>query len=40
GASLAAAVAISVTFVFRALTVAFNWRTSPVADPGETDVHP
>ena len=40
GASLAAAVAISVTFVFRARTVAFNWRTSPVADPGETDLHP
>jgi uncharacterized membrane protein YeiH len=40
GASLAAAIAIAITFVFRALAVAFNWRTSPVADPGETDLTP
>lgn len=39
-ASLAAAIAIGITFVFRALTVVFNWRTSPIADPGETDVRP
>lgn len=40
GASLAAGVALAVTFVFRALTIAFNWRTSPVAGPGETDLTP
>jgi uncharacterized membrane protein YeiH len=40
GASLAAGIAIAITFVFRALAVAFNWRTSPVADPGETDLTP
>lgn len=34
-ASLAAGVAIGVTFVFRALTIAFNWRTSAVAEPHE-----
>jgi uncharacterized membrane protein YeiH len=32
--------AIAVTFVFRALTITFNWRTSPVAPPEEQDLTP
>jgi uncharacterized membrane protein YeiH len=36
----AASVAILVTFVFRALTIVFNWRTSPVASPAERDLTP
>jgi uncharacterized membrane protein YeiH len=34
-ASLAAGIAIGVTFVFRALTIVFNWRTTAIADPHE-----
>ena len=34
-ASLAAGIAIGVTFVFRALAIVFNWRTTAVADPQE-----
>jgi hypothetical protein len=36
----AAIAAITVTFVFRALTIVFNWRTSAVAQPGERDLTP
>lgn len=32
-ATTAAGIAITVTFVFRALAIVFNWRTSPVAPP-------
>jgi len=39
-ATSAAVTAIAVTFVFRALTITFNWRTAPVAEPGELDVTP
>lgn len=35
----AAAAAVAVTAVFRGLTIAFNWRTSPVA-PEERDLTP
>ena len=28
------------TFVFRVLTIAFNWRTSAVARPAESDSAP
>jgi uncharacterized membrane protein YeiH len=40
GATFAALVAIAVTFVFRVLAIAFNWRTSAVALPGERDLTP
>ena len=36
----AALIAIIVTFVFRVLTIVFNWRTSPVAPPEERDLTP
>ncbi len=39
-ATTAAVAAIAVTFVFRALTIAFNWRTTPVGGVGEEDVTP
>jgi len=29
-----------VTFLFRALTIAFNWRTTPVGGGEEKDVTP
>jgi uncharacterized membrane protein YeiH len=32
--------AITVTFIFRALTIVFNWRTSAVAPPEERDLTP
>jgi uncharacterized membrane protein YeiH len=35
-ATNAALVAIAITFVFRVLSIAFNWRTTPVSSPGET----
>lgn len=38
--TVSAIVAIGVTFVFRALTIVFNWRTSPVAPPEERDLTP
>ncbi|MDB6092766.1 MAG: hypothetical protein JWM32_328 [Verrucomicrobia bacterium] len=34
-ATPAALAAIAVTFVFRALAIAFNWRTTPVGPPSE-----
>ena len=36
----AAIIATGVTFVFRALTIVFNWRTSAVAPPEERDLTP
>lgn len=39
-ATPAAIVAIGVTFIFRTLTIAFNWRTSAVGAPGERDLLP
>ena len=39
-ATPAAGAAIAVTFVFRVLTIVFNWRTSPVARPEEQDLTP
>ena len=36
----AAVAATTVTFVFRALTILFNWRTSAVAPPEERDLTP
>jgi uncharacterized membrane protein YeiH len=36
----AAVIATAVTFVFRALTIVFNWRTSAVASPEEQDLTP
>ena len=36
----AAFVAIAVTFVFRVLTIVFNWRTSALAPPEERDLTP
>lgn len=39
-ATQAAIAAIAVTFVFRVLTIKFNWRTSPVANPKEQDLTP
>jgi uncharacterized membrane protein YeiH len=38
--TVAAIAAVAVTFVFRALTIVFNWRTAPVGSPGEEDVTP
>ena len=38
--TLAALAAIVGTFVFRVLTIVFNWRTSSVGAPGEGDVMP
>ena len=40
GATPAAIIAIAVTFVFRMLTILFNWRTSPVGPGGEQDLTP
>ncbi len=39
-ATLAALGAIAVTFIFRVLTIVFNWRTSAVAPPEERDLVP
>jgi len=39
-ATVSALVAIGVTFVFRVLTIVFNWRTSPIAPPEEQDLTP
>ena len=39
-ATTAAMAAVAVTFIFRALTIAFNWRTAPVRGAGEDDVTP
>lgn len=39
-ATSSALVAIGVTFVFRVLTIVFNWRTSPIAPPEEPDLTP
>lgn len=36
----AAVIAITVTFVFRALTIVFNWRTTAVAAPEDRDLTP
>jgi uncharacterized membrane protein YeiH len=36
----AALIAITVTFIFRVLTIVFNWRTSAVAPPQERDLTP
>jgi uncharacterized membrane protein YeiH len=38
--TFAAIAAVAVTFVFRALTILFNWRTAPIGAPGEEDVTP
>jgi uncharacterized membrane protein YeiH len=38
--TVAALVAIAVTFVFRVLTIVFNWRTSALAPPEEQDLMP
>lgn len=37
-ATVAAMAAVAVTFVFRALTIAFNWRTTPVGGGEEKDL--
>ena len=39
-ATLAALIAIAVTFIFRVLTIVFNWRTTAVAPPQERDLTP
>ena len=39
-ATASALVAIAVTFVFRVLTIVFNWRTSALALPEERDLTP
>ena len=39
-ATAAALAAIMATFVFRVLTIMFNWRTTPVGSLGEGDVTP
>jgi uncharacterized membrane protein YeiH len=39
-ATVAALVSIVVTFIFRVLTIAFNWRTSAVAAPQDRDLTP
>lgn len=36
----AATLAIAVTFIFRALAIVFNWRTTAVAPPEERDLTP
>ncbi len=36
----AALIAIAVTFIFRVLTIVFNWRTSAIAPPQERDLTP
>lgn len=35
--TLAATISIAVTFIFRALTIVFNWRTTAVAAPEQRD---
>ena len=39
-ATLAALITIVATFVFRVLTIVFNWRTTPVGNPADSDVTP
>ena len=39
-ATASALVAVAVTFVFRMLTIVFNWRTSALAAPQEQDLTP
>ena len=39
-ATLAALAAIVATFVFRVLTIVFNWRTTSLGEAGEDDVTP
>ncbi len=39
-ATIAAVAAIVATFVFRVLTIVFNWRTTPVGETGEGDLTP
>lgn len=39
-ATAAALAAIVATFVFRVLTITFNWRTTRVGSPGDADVVP
>lgn len=39
-ATPAAIIAIAVTFLFRILTIVFNWRTSALAEPAEHDLTP
>ncbi len=39
-ATLAAVIAIVVTFTFRVLTIVFNWRTTALAAPSERDLTP
>ncbi len=39
-ATLAALAAIVSTFLFRVLTIAFNWRTTPVGAPADGDAAP
>lgn len=39
-ATSAAVAAIAVTFVFRALAIVFNWRTTALAGPAEQDLTP
>jgi uncharacterized membrane protein YeiH len=40
GATLSALIAITVTFIFRVLTIVFNWRTTAVSAPAERDLTP
>ncbi len=39
-ATIAAFAAIVATFLFRVLTIVFNWRTTPVGSPGDGDLTP
>lgn len=39
-ATASALIAVGVTFVFRVLTIVFNWRTSAVAPPEQRDLTP
>ncbi len=39
-ATLAAVAAVVATFVFRILTIVFNWRTTPLGEPGQDDITP
>jgi uncharacterized membrane protein YeiH len=38
--TLSGVIAVLVTFMFRMLTIIFNWRTSPVAAPSDRDLLP
>ena len=38
--TVAALIAIAITFIFRVLTIVFNWRTSAIAPPQDRDLTP